>query len=649
MIDRVTTPIPVIVGVTGHIDIDLQNAEALQAVKASVRGVLLTMKRQFGHALHVMTALAEGADQLVAGVALDLNIPIVAVLPMRKDMYLCRFNPDARALFEKILPKAALTLTLPHVPRSGNTSLPGFDERHFEQLGAFLARRSHVLLALWEGPRDNNPWPKAGAAAGGTADVIRMRMEHRHATGIEEKSLLFHCNGAQLETPRSGALLYIATPRVRATPKAPPGSCFMMRPGPDLPYAPRAYTWIPVTSRKKGVNSASQETKADFQKIMKLNEEIKMISLGNQVVFNKQFGYLKTPGFDGKAGEPVHLLKRLQSAVDTTAMQHQRAMVGQFSAVAITDLPGQIKKALFGEGPKPWPSILTIYGLLLPVLVLCFELRSLMMMSQLWLVGYLALSIVAFMAYVLYISKERVQDRWQDYRALAEALRVQLYWSLAGLPLAAADNYMRKQDDEVGWIRFALQGPAVWATAQALAIPTPCREAVESGWMLDQAQYFIGASKKKGKAKQNREAAERNKTFAVCAYVAGLLAVVLVLLSEYFVKGDEPELCCVLGWLHAAHEHEKAIEVFAATMPAIAAFLTLSINLRAYEAHTRSYSQMGAIFHRAYGLVQMIPVGMNTSQTAAFKNLARELGRESLAETAEWLMDHRDRRVEPPS
>ena len=86
-------------------------------------------------------------------------------------------------------------------------------------------------------------------------------------------------------------------------------------------------------------------------------------------------------------------------------------------------------------------------------------------------------------------------------------------------------------------------------------------------------------------------------------------------------------------------------------MPAITAYLTLSSNQRAYEAHTRSYQQMGAILRRAIRVERDIGAGRHPADdplgTRAFKNLMREVGEESLAETAEWLMDHRDRRVEP--
>ncbi len=78
------------------------------------------------------------------------------------------------------------------------------------------------------------------------------------------------------------------------------------------------------------------------------------------------------------------------------------------------------------------------------------------------------------------------QNRFQDYRALAEAMRVQLFWGLVAPPIAASDNYLRKQSGDLGWIRLALRGPALWAAALALTLEGPQCEIVRRGWIKDQ-------------------------------------------------------------------------------------------------------------------------------------------------------------------
>jgi hypothetical protein len=94
---------------------------------------------------------------------------------------------------------------------------------------------------------------------------------------------------------------------------------------------------------------------------------------------------------------------------------------------------------------------------------------------------------------------------------LAEALRVQMYWAVAALPIVASDNYLRKQAGALGWIQIALRGPALWATSLALEIKVPNRPAIGEGWILDQLKFFGGVPGYVGKSEQNKNAARRNK------------------------------------------------------------------------------------------------------------------------------------------
>ena len=81
--------------------------------------------------------------------------------------------------------------------------------------------------------------------------------------------------------------------------------------------------------------------------------------------------------------------------------------------------------------------------------------------------------------------------------------------------------------------------------------------------------------------------------------------------------------------------------VLAATLPAVAAFFAISAEKRAYEPHYRSYRLMRAIFGRALCEANKIPA----NNDAEFQEVMRDLGREALAENAEWLLDHRHRPI----
>ena len=88
--------------------------------------------------------------------------------------------------------------------------------------------------------------------------------------------------------------------------------------------------------------------------------------------------------------------------------------------------------------------------------------------------------IYAFLAFLLIaialtaIAKRREWHRkYLDYRVLAEGLRVQFYWSIAGVRSGghtkfAYDNFLRQRDMELGWIRNVMRVAGTLNDAQAL-------------------------------------------------------------------------------------------------------------------------------------------------------------------------------------
>lgn len=93
--------------------------------------------------------------------------------------------------------------------------------------------------------------------------------------------------------------------------------------------------------------------------------------------------------------------------------------------------------------------------------------------------------------------RSRSETRRHDSRALAEALRVQFYWSLAGTHHSVAANYMQRQRTELGWIRCAVSSLTFpyhrWREgAEALPLRARCAllEIVRERWITSQKDYF---------------------------------------------------------------------------------------------------------------------------------------------------------------
>lgn len=121
-----------------------------------------------------------------------------------------------------------------------------------------------------------------------------------------------------------------------------------------------------------------------------------------------------------------------------------------------------------------------------------------------WLVecwGLLALALTMVLGGWFWYARTKRSKREEmglDYRALAEALRVQIYWAAAGMGNSVAANYLMRQRSELDYIRSVVMawampyenGPRAFA---ALSDPEKkdmlCR--VHDGWVRGQIRYFV--------------------------------------------------------------------------------------------------------------------------------------------------------------
>lgn len=110
-------------------------------------------------ALQLVTALAAGADQLIATEAIELGASVEAVIPSKN--YESTFpEPHARLEYRRLLRQAQSVVTL-------NFPMPSEDA--FWEAGKAVVNRCEVLLAVWDG--------QAARGLGGTTDVVRYARE----------------------------------------------------------------------------------------------------------------------------------------------------------------------------------------------------------------------------------------------------------------------------------------------------------------------------------------------------------------------------------------------------------------------------------------------------------------------------------------
>ncbi len=158
--------------------------------------------------LLLLSPLAEGADSLVADVAFDLGLRVVAPLPLPVELYRDDFvDPETLAQFDAHLARTeVLILPLYRDDVLGCPETPGpARDRQYAEAGFFISKHCHVLLALWDG-RDQT-------SLGGTSHVVRFhlngempgQLEQRPAAlnllGMDENTLVRHIPVARHVSP----------------------------------------------------------------------------------------------------------------------------------------------------------------------------------------------------------------------------------------------------------------------------------------------------------------------------------------------------------------------------------------------------------------------------------------------------------------
>jgi hypothetical protein len=156
---------PHTIGVTGHRPARLRNAD-LGLLRQRIADVLASVRAgRLSTALSVLSPLAEGADQIVARVALDAGCQLAAVLPFPRDDYAQDFaTAAAKAEYRALLALASTVVEL-----DGLRTTTQERDAAYSAAGAYTVAHGDMLLAIWDGEAARGP--------GGTAQVIESALD----------------------------------------------------------------------------------------------------------------------------------------------------------------------------------------------------------------------------------------------------------------------------------------------------------------------------------------------------------------------------------------------------------------------------------------------------------------------------------------
>ncbi len=258
------------------------------------------------------------------------------------------------------------------------------------------------------------------------------------------------------------------------------------------------------------------------------------------------------------------------------------------------------------------------------LLALVFELYSEIMPWRGLPAGYLAI-FASLTVLLLWQRRRDVQGRYLDYRALAEGLRVQFYWRTAGLPDSASGSYLRKQLDELRWIREALRGAA--------SLPHPSQSQPEVAlehWVQGQSVYYADRAHSQGRRLHLFEHASQ-------AFMIGGLTAAVALVALWNRSG-------------AAQSHWHAwVVVLMGFAPIGAALWETYAERLGLRTQVNQYARFAGIFRRAQNFAEQLERILDPAERQyALTALLRELGHEALMENGDWVLLLRERPLALP-
>jgi hypothetical protein len=653
--------LPLIIGAAGHRD--LREGD-LAKLKSAVASVISTLRRQYlgndkNTPIVLLSALGEGAEQLIAGEALKQGATLIVPLPLplseyRRDFTQRPLAPDAIKHFDDLRLKATATVEIPLAVGSTESGVRVFGperDRQYREANLFIARHCHVLIALYDGNDDD-------ITVGGAAETVKFNRDGIPG-GILESA------HSALDGAEIGPVIHVVTPR-----KAVKTTASEVR---VVPWGNKAKGASPRglgrvltgAAAKKPADLTVEEARSarawtQFRAIAALTTRFNREAKARAGKREPEIAMDVARLFGGNT--------QAQARAETAATQWCR-----FYGLADT-LAREREKRVRGD----WRDMF----LLGFAALVCFALYSHLFPVNLLLLDYAVIMAVVFI--IFFRARLRAhRERFLDYRALADALRVGVFWKLLGIGtvsgsapsappqrISVARAYPMSQPNELAWVQAMLRGLDL---ADRIALPVQARMALDAyGWTRE---FWVGGQREFYRALEARcgRIAEQRQRWGLMLLVASaVLATVLSATDIYdeltgrastimawaegsaaFITGHTSFLPAgVTTFVNQFAAQTYPVLVFViALLPGIAAVIVGYAAQLAFKAQSRYCAQMAWRFERALELLpeshhvgrKSIMAGVLEPELSAHcQTIFTELGTAAMRSSAEWVAIHRD-------
>jgi len=245
-------------------------------------------------------------------------------------------------------------------------------------------------------------------------------------------------------------------------------------------------------------------------------------------------------------------------------------------------------------------------------------------MSYYLVLFYIAL-IPAIALLIRKTSMDRIEDRFLDYRALAEGLRVEIFWTLSGVGEKVSSHYLSKYAGLLTWIRKAVKSAELVSSGLKIELSSSDRrkslEITRKLWIESQLEYF---------STKRLPICHKSRKFGGIASMSFIITLLVAVVFGIYVL--------------AAGESNQTVttnfEVLLGAIAAVGVTAQAYKNKMAYDEIERRYSmarQTYASARREFESGKMRPEKILTA-----------VGIEALMENSDWLWIHRSVPLEVP-
>ena len=559
--------IPFVIAVTGHRDL---RPDDIASLRKEIHLVFKELRHRIPSTpIILLCGLAEGADQLVAEIALEEKATLAVAIPMPLEIYRTTMAPDAQAKLDALLAQSSIRIMLP--VDATLEELRSKDEarsRCYETLALFLARHGQALIALWDGKHSDK--------RGGTSSVV-----HYVRSGSQE---------SPDHASRCGVVYQVVTPRLSSSTPAP---------------AVRTVTLGCERHPSAAANFSPQGDAQEPARTTFAQMESYIERFNREALLSIASGSGPEPRLIKAADVPLSpFQKKLQDfywQADVISLRANGRRRFVLAAILLTAIVGTLFYGIHGEMLEPRVALwFTFPAFVLAALLLHRAARA-----------------------------KHVEETYLDARALAEALRVQFFWELAGLGQPVDCHYLMDRRVDVDWIRFALKN--IWLLrADSEKSLAPNYKAVVDHWLKNQQNWY------RLKAQRQSNVVRRRERFSQWGLLAAVIWSILVpasiLIHNHFTPGN------ALGpnnWLYQVSHVALAVPAL------LAGAYRLWIEQAGYEEQSREYRFMERQF-----AVSAAQVEAHLDSRETVEKLILELGMEALEENGRWLLLHRERPLE---